>query len=202
MPDGATSLLSANPVDGFASAAQVVASAGAVNPSLYQVDPSAERWNDLAIAFKASSGAGTQPSGINLTRQLYIHTPTSTSITANAMFPTSGNAMSVWTAYPAVPARLHHVADGVTTYHNLNGGTDGQAYYSCTTTPSAQRRITHTVSNFTLIAFYDIAGAASAGGTPSTASMTPMVTWRDRKPMRAIQSRSRRVTPYELRAGD
>ena len=169
VPDGATSLLSVNVVDKVVSAVQVLAAAGSVNPTIYAVDPSEHAWNDLAIAFKAASGTGTQPSGIHLTRQVYFFTPTSTSISANTMFPTSGNAMLAWTAYPAVSSPFTNVADGVTTYHNLNGGTDVQSYYSCTTTPSAQRRITYTVTNFTLIGFYDIAGAASGGGTPSTA---------------------------------
>ncbi|MBZ5513216.1 MAG: hypothetical protein LAN70_18875 [Acidobacteriia bacterium] len=166
-PDDADSLLSANLQDKTVSAVQVQASAGSVNPALYIVDPtSSERWNDLAIAFKASSGEGTQPSGITVVRTISFYCCGKASV--SMPFPSSGNAFVMTTGQDAQSGDwpITNVSNGYDTVHKVTGSadppTDPQAFYICSATTGGQTRITWTQGNQAHFVFYDIAGASSS----------------------------------------
>ena len=96
MPDNNSALLMENAWDKFASQVSVQAAHGAYNPTLYvNGDLNDRNWNSVAAAFKPSAGAGTQPTGIHVTRIMHYYNPPLPLTPAWIPFPSTGNAIVI-----------------------------------------------------------------------------------------------------------
>jgi hypothetical protein len=102
MPDDNSALLMESTWDKFASQVSVQATHGAYNPTLYvNGDLNNRSWNSVAAAFKPSAGAGTQPTGIHITRVMHYYNPPLPLTPAWIAFPSTGSAIVITSAYPS-----------------------------------------------------------------------------------------------------
>ncbi len=149
MPDDNSALLMENDWDKFASQVSVQAAQGAYNPTLYEnADLNERNWNSVAAAFKASAGAGTQPTGIHITRVMHYYNPALPLTPAWIAFPSSGNAVVISSAYPSssLEGDMTDVADNQgdtwTRTPFTIADSDPQIYYTCLGSEAGSRDLT------------------------------------------------------------
>jgi hypothetical protein len=175
--DSNSALLMENIVDKYANEVSVQASHGAYNPALYVSGGSGRNWNSVAAAFKASA-AGTQPTGIHVTRILHF-----VGVIVNPVrvpFPSSGNAIVVSTSNPSSGGwDMANLTDNLGhTYARTpytNAGTDPQIFSTCLGTGTGSQNLViswtpSSVNNHVM--FYDIAGATTSGGSTGCVGAT------------------------------
>jgi hypothetical protein len=174
MPDDNSALLMESTWDKFASQVSVQGAHGAYYPTLYvNADLNARNWNSVAATFEPSVGAGTQPTGIHVTRILHYYNPSLPLTPAWIAFPSTGNAVVISSAYPSsdYEGDMTDVADNqgdtwTRTPFSIPDG-DPQIYYSCFGSQAGGRDLTidwlPDVGTTHMIV-YDIAGAATIGG--------------------------------------
>lgn len=174
MPDDHSALLTENTSDKFASQVSVQAAAGAYSPVLYvNADPSERNWNSVAAAFKASSGAGTQPSGIHVTRVMHFYNNPLPLNPATIPFPSTGNAIVITSAYPSssyegdMANLTDNQGDTWTRTPFKIADDDPQVYYTCFGAVAGGRDLTIDFkpdTGITHMVLYEIAGAKTTGG--------------------------------------
>jgi hypothetical protein len=174
MPDDKSALLMENTAQKFASQVSVQSEEGVDNPALYvNADLNARNWNSVAAAFKPTVGAGTQPTGIHITRVMHYYNPALPLTPAWLPFPSTGNAIVISSAYPssAYAGDMTDVADNqgdtwTRTPFSIPDG-DPQIYYSCFGSQGSSRDLTINWlpdTGTTHMVVYDIAGANTTGG--------------------------------------
>jgi hypothetical protein len=174
MPDDVSAKIAENDFDQFMSMAQVQASAGQISPTMYANAQDVNNnhqmyWNIVAQAFKASSGAGTQPSGIQVVTDMHFRN--SNGLGWNPL-PSNGNAVVFSSSNPSGGYDMGNLADNYgATYTRTpytDAGVDPQQYSACLgANVSARDRIfsfTPDVTD-THVEIYTIAGAMNATGT-------------------------------------
>ncbi len=171
-PDNYSAIVMENTWDKFASQAGVIAAAGPYNPALnVNSDPNHRRWNSVAGAFFASSGAGTQPTGIHVTR--ILHYMNALNGTVTVPFPSTGNAIVLSTSNPSSGGwGISNLSDSAghtyTRTHYSDATVDPQQYFTCLGTGSGGQNLAITwtpSSENTHLLIYEIAGAATTGGS-------------------------------------
>jgi hypothetical protein len=177
--DTSSALLMENIVDKYANQVSVQPAHGAYTPTLYvNGDANGRNWNSVAAAFIPSAGAGTQPTGIHVTRILHF-----VGVLVNPVvvpFPSSGNAIVVSTSTPSVGGwDLANLTDNLGhTYTRTpfsKGDTDPQIYSTCLGAGAGSQNL---VLSWTLgsindhVMFYDIAGAKTTGGSTGCVGAT------------------------------
>jgi Bacterial Ig-like domain (group 3)/Bacterial Ig-like domain (group 2)/MBG domain len=177
--DSSSALLMENIVDKYASEVSLQAAHGAFTPTLtVNADPSPRNWNSVAAAFIPSVGAGTQPTGIHVTR--ILHYVGIEEKTVTVPFPSSGNAIVISTSNPSVggwdmASLTDNAGHTYTRVPFTNGDTDPQIFSTCLGTgPGGQNLVISwtgsTINNHVL--FYDIAGANTTGGSTGCVGTT------------------------------
>jgi hypothetical protein len=174
MPDDTSAKIAENDFDQFMSMVQMQASAGALNPTMYanaqDVNNSEEMyWNIVAQAFKASSGAGTQPVGIHVvTDQHFINW----NVLGWNPLPSNGNAVVFSTSNPSSGMEMTNLTDNYgTTYTRTpysDPTVDPQQFSACLgSNISARDRIFSYTPDVvqTHVEIYTIAGAENSSGT-------------------------------------
>ncbi len=177
-PDSNGALLMENTVDRYANEVSIQPTHGAYTPAITVSDPNGRNWNAVAAAFKPSAGAGTQPTGIHVTRILHY-----VGILANTVsvpFPSSGNAIVISTSNPSVGGwDMSNLTDNAghtwTRTPFSNPGLDPQIFSTCLGTGSGGQNLViswtpSSINNHVL--FYDIAGAATTGGSTGCVGAT------------------------------
>jgi Bacterial Ig-like domain (group 3) len=177
-PDSNAALLMENIVDKYASEVSLQATHGAYTPALsINTDPTPRNWNSVAAAFKASPGAGTQPAGIHITRILHFVGVLVNPVTVP--FPSSGNAIVISTSNPSVGWDMANLTDNEGhTYTRTpfsNDALDPQIFSTCLGSGTGGQNLViswtpSTINNHVL--FYDIAGAATTGGSTGCVGAT------------------------------
>ena len=182
MPDNSSALLMENAWDKFASQVSVQAVNGAYDPTLYvNADPNDRKWNSVAAAFKPSAGAGTQPTGIHITRLMHYYNPHLPLTPASLPFPSTGNAIVISSAYPSsgYEGDMTDVGDSQgdtwtrTPFTVAND--DPQIYYTCLGSEAGSRDLTISWlpdTGTTHMIVYDIAGAKTTGGATGCVGAT------------------------------
>jgi len=170
-PDSASALLLENVVDKYANEVSVQTTHGAYTPTLTVVGSSSSRnWNSVAAAFKASSGAGTQPTGIHVVRILHFVGEQVNPV--KVPFPSSGNAIVISTSNPTEGWNMAGLTDNAghtyTRVPSTNAQLDPQIYSTCLGTGTGGQNLVISwpesqINNHVI--FYDIAGASTAGGS-------------------------------------
>jgi hypothetical protein len=174
MPDNYSALLMENAWDKFASQVSVQAVHGAYDPTLYvNGDLHNRNWNSVAAAFKPSAGAGTQPTGIHVTRILHYYNPPLPQTPAWIPFPTTGNAIVMSSAYPSsgYEGDMTDVGDSQgDTWTRIPfsiANDDPQIYYTCLGSQAGNRDLSIDWlpdTGTTHMIVYEIAGAKTTGG--------------------------------------
>ena len=174
MPDSYSALLMENAWDKFASQVSVQPAHGAYNPTLYvNGDLNGRNWNSVAAAFKPSAGAGTQPTGIHVTRMMHYYNPPLPLTPAWIPFPSTGNAIVISSAYPSsgYEGDMTDVGDNQgdtwTRTPFTIANRDPQIYYTCLGSAAGARDLTISWlpdTGTTHMIVYDIAGAKTTGG--------------------------------------
>jgi len=177
-PDSASALLLENVVDKYANEVSLQAAHGAYTPTLtVNGDSSSRNWNSVAAAFKASAGAGTQPTGIHITRILHFVGTNANPVTVP--FPSSGNAVVVTTSNDSSEWPMSSIGDNeghtYTRVPSSDADTDPQIYSTCLGTGTGGQNLViswkpGSINNHVL--FYDIAGAATGGGSTGCVGKT------------------------------
>ncbi|MFP5230951.1 MAG: Ig-like domain repeat protein [Acidobacteriota bacterium] len=178
-PDASSALLMENIVDKYANEVSLQSTHGSFTPTLtVHGDTNARNWNSVAAAFKASSGAGTQPTGIHVTRILHFVGELTNPVTVP--FPSSGNAIVISTSNPSVGGwDMANLADNEghtwTRTPFTNPPLDPQIFSTCLGTGTGGQNLViswnpSSINNHVL--FYDIAGAATAGGSTGCVGAT------------------------------
>lgn len=178
-PDSASALLMENIVDKYANEVSLQTAHGAYTPTLtVNGDSNARNWNSVAAGFIPSVGAGTQPSGIHVTRILHFVGELTNPV--SVPFPSSGNAIVISTSNPSVGGwNMSNLADNAGhTYTRTpfsNPGLDPQIFSTCLGTGTGGQNLViswtpSSINNHVL--FYDIAGAATTGGSTGCVGAT------------------------------
>ncbi|MFP5228899.1 MAG: Ig-like domain-containing protein, partial [Acidobacteriota bacterium] len=178
-PDSNSALLMENVVDKYASEVSLQAAHGAFTPALtINGNSSSRNWNSVAAAFVPSTGAGTQPSGIHVTRILHFVGELTNPV--SVPFPSSGNAIVVSTPNPSEGGwEMSGLADNEghtwTRTPFTNPGLDPQIFFTCLGTRTGGQNLVlswtpSSINNHVL--FYDIAGAATSGGSTGCVGAT------------------------------
>lgn len=175
--DSNSALLMENVVDKYANEVSVQTAHGAYTPTLYVNDPNSRNWNSVAAAFKASSGAGTQPTGIHVVRILHFVGTNSSPVTVP--FPSSGNAIVISTSNPSNGWQLKNLGDNAGhTYTRVpftNADLDPQIFSTCLGTGAGGQNLViswnpDSINNHVIV--YDIAGASTSGGSTGCVGKT------------------------------
>ena len=176
--DSSSALLMENIVDKYANEVSVQPTAGAYTPTLYVNDASpARNWNSVAAAFKPSAGAGTQPTGVHVTRILHFVGELVNPVTVP--FPSGGNAIVITTSNPVIGWDMANLTDNSGDTYNLvpikDTLTDPQIFSTCFGPGNANENLViswsgSAINNHNL--FYDIAGAATTGGSTGCVGAT------------------------------
>ena len=174
MPDDTSAKIAENDFDQFMSMVEVQASAGVINPTLYanaqDVNNTAGLgWNIVSQAFKASSGAGTQPSGIQVvTDQHFINW----NVLGWNPLPSNGNAIVFSTSNPSAGWGMTNLTDNYGTTYARTAYTDPtvdpQQYSAClgSNVSGRDRIFSYTPDkDQTHVEIYTIAGADNLTGT-------------------------------------
>lgn len=180
MPDDTSALIWEYNYDNFVMTARVLPTSSAVNSTIYvdSVDPNNKnlRWNVIAQAFKASSGAGTQPPAGRawvIRNEMYRNAnPAATYLPVGA-FPTSGNAFLLQSTQHVTSVDFSTLKDNYQTTLTSNTVVDTtfdpQQYAAClaTNTQSRDRAVSWTMaaSFNAALELNDIAGAKASSGT-------------------------------------
>ena len=182
MPDDNSAMLMENAWDKFASQVSVQTAHGAYNPTLYvNADLNGRNWNSVAAAFKASAGAGTQPTGIHVTRIMHYYNPPLPLTPAWIPFPSSGNAIVISSAYPSsgYEGDMTDVGDNQGDTWTRTPFTiaddDPQVYYTCFGSEESSRDLTIDWlpdTGTTHMVIYDVAGAKTSGGSTGCVGAT------------------------------
>ena len=177
-PDSASALLMENIVDKYASQVRVQAAHGAYTPTLtVNGDSNPRNWNSVAAAFKASSGAGTQPTGIHVTRILHFVGELTNPV--SVPFPSSGNAIVVSTSNDSAEWPMSDIGDNeghaYTRVPYSNAQTDPEIFSTCLGSGTGGQNLViswtpGSINNHVL--FYDIAGAKTTGGSTGCVGKT------------------------------
>ena len=178
-PDSNSALLMENTVDKYANEVSVQAAHGSFTPTLtVHGDTGARNWNSVAAAFKPSAGAGTQPTGIHVTRVLHYVGILTNPVTVP--FPSSGNAIVISTSNPSVGGwDMSNLTDNAghtwTRTPFTNPPLDPQIFSTCLGTGTGSQNLViswtpSSINNHVLI--YDIAGAATTGGSTGCVGAT------------------------------
>ncbi len=178
-PDSNSALLMENTVDKYANEVSVQAAHGSFTPTLtVHGDTGARNWNSVAAAFKPSAGAGTQPTGIHITRVLHYVGILTNPVTV--LFPSSGNAIVISTSNPSVGGwDMSNLTDNAghtwTRTPFTNPPLDPQIFSTCLGTGTGGQNLViswtpSSINNHVLI--YDIAGAATTGGSTGCVGAT------------------------------
>jgi hypothetical protein len=175
--DANSALLMENVVDKYANEVSVQAAHGAFTPALHVNDPNSRNWNSVAAAFKPSSGAGTQPTGIHVVRVMHFVGLDSGTVTVP--FPSSGNAIVISTSNPSNGWQLKNLGDNAghayTRVPYSNGDLDPQIFSTCLGTGAGGQNLVISwnpdqINNHVLL--YDIAGASTSGGSTGCVGKT------------------------------
>ena len=177
-PDSSSALLMENIVDKYANEVSLQATHGAYTPTLTVNGASiARNWNSVAAAFVASPGAGTQPTGIHVTRILHFVGELTNPV--SVPFPSSGNAIVVSTSNDSNEWPMSDIHDNegnpYTRVVSTNPATDPEIFSTCLGTATGGQNLVISwspgnVNNHVL--FYDIAGAATTGGSTGCVGAT------------------------------
>ena len=178
-PDSNSALLMENTVDKYANEVSLQAAHGPFTPTLtVNADPSPRNWNSVAAAFIPSPGAGTQPTGIHVTR--ILHYVGINEKTVSVPFPSSGNAIVISTSNPSEGGwNMGTVTDNAGhTYTRTpfsNPPLDPQIFSTCLGTGAGGQNLViswagSSINNHVLI--YDIAGANTTGGSTGCVGAT------------------------------
>ena len=174
MPDDVSAKIAENDFDQFMSMVDVQASAGQISPTMYANAQDVNNnhqmyWNIVAQAFKASSGAGTEPSGIQVVTD--IHFRNWDGLGWNPL-PSNGNAIVFSSSNPSAGYAMANLTDNYgTTYTRTpytDAGVDPQQDSACLgANVSARDRIFSFTPDVTEthVEIYTIAGAMNASGT-------------------------------------
>jgi len=177
--DSSAALLMENTVDKYASEVSLQVAHGAYTPTLYvNADPNPRSWNSVAAAFIPSPGAGTQPTGIHVTRILHYVGIVENSV--SVPFPSSGNAIVISTSNPSDGswAMMNLTDSAGHTYTRTpfaKVDTDPQIFSTCLCSGTGSQDlviswIPSALNNHLL--FYDIAGARTTGGSTGCVGAT------------------------------
>ena len=174
MPDDSSAKIAENDFDQFMSMVEVQTAVGAINPTIYanaqDVNNTAYLyWNIVSQAFRASTGAGTQPSGIQVvTDQHFINW---TGLGWSPL-PSNGNVVVFSTSNPSAGWGLINLTDNYgATYTRTpysDASVDPQQVAACLgSNVSARDRIfSYTADTHqTHVEIYTLAGAKNATGT-------------------------------------
>jgi hypothetical protein len=174
MPDDLSAKIAENDFDQFMSMVHVQASAGQISPTIYANAQDVNNnyqmyWNIVAQAFKASSGAGTEPSGIQVVTDIHFR---NWNVLGWNPLPSNGNAVVFSSSNPSGGYDMGNLADNYgTTYTRTpytDAGIDPQQDSACLgANVFARDRIfsfTPDVTD-THVEIYTIAGAKNATGT-------------------------------------
>ncbi len=174
MPDDLSAKIAENDFDQFMSMVHVQASAGPINPTIYanaqDVNNNYEMyWNTVSQAFKASSGAGTQPSGVHVVTDMHF---VNWDVLGWDPLPSNGNAIVFSTSNPSSGYGMTNLADNYGATYNRTPFTDPavdpQQYSACLgANVSARDRIFSFTPDVvqTHVEIYTISGAENATGT-------------------------------------
>ncbi len=174
MPDDLSAKIAENDFDQFMSMVHVQASVGAINPTIYANAQDVNNRgglysNIVSQAFKASSGAGTQPSGIHVVTDMMFY---NWSTLGWNPLPSNGNALVFSTSNPSSGFGMTNLADNDgTTYTRTpysDPTVDPQQYSACLgANVSARDRIFSFTPDVvqTHVEIYTISGAENAAGT-------------------------------------
>ena len=173
MPDDNSAKIAENDFDQFMSMVELQASAGPLNPTIYANAQDVNNragltWNIVSQAFKPSSGAGTQPSGIHVvTDQHFINWE----VLGWNPLPSNGNAVVFSTSNPSSGWGMTNLADNYgTTYTRtafVDPAVDPQQFFVCLgANISARDRIFSYTPDViqTHVEIYTLAGALNATG--------------------------------------
>jgi hypothetical protein len=174
MPDDVSAKIAENDWDQFMSMVEVQGTAGAIDPTIYANAQDVNNnnrmyWNIVSQGFKAQSGAGTQPTGIQVvTDQHFINWP---SLGWNPL-PSNGNAVVFSTSNPGDGFGMTNLADNYGTPYTRtpysDPTVDPQQYSVCygTNVAARDRIFSYTPDRIqTHVEIYTIAGAKNATGT-------------------------------------
>jgi hypothetical protein len=174
MPDDVSAKIAENDFDQFMSMAHVQASAGAISPTMYANAQDVNNnyrmyWNIVAQAFKASSGAGTEPSSIQVVTDIHF---SNWNVLGWNPLPSNGNAIVFSSSNPSGGYDMGNLTDNYgTTYTRTpytDAGVDPQQDSACLgANVSARDRIFSFTPDVTEthVEIYTIAGAKNATGT-------------------------------------
>jgi hypothetical protein len=167
-----------NTVDKYANQISVQTAQGSYTPSLTINGETSDRnWNSVAAAFKPSSGAGTQPTGVHVTRILHFVGEVTNPV--SVPFPSSGNAIVVSTSNDSADWNMSSIGDNeghtYTRVPYTNAETDPQIYSTCLGTGTGGQNLVISWSPSSInnhVLFYDIAGAQTSGGSTGCVGAT------------------------------
>jgi len=174
MPDDQSAKIAENDFDQFMSMVHVQASAGQISPTIYANAQDVNNnyqmyWNIVAQAFKASSGAGTEPGGIQVVTDLHF---VNWDVFGWNSLPSNGNAVVFSSSNPSAGYAMGNLADNYGTTYTRTPYTyaaaDPQQYSACLgANVSARDRIFSFTpdQSATHVEIYTIAGAKNANGT-------------------------------------
>ncbi len=174
MPDDTSAKIAENDFDQFMSMVRVQASAGEINPTVYANAQDVNNtggmyWNIVAQAFKASSGAGTQPSGIQVVTDMHF---VNWDVLGWNPLPSNGNAIVFSTSNPSSGWRMTNLTDNYGTSYTRTSYSDAtvdpQQYSACLgSNVSARDRIFSYTPDVhqTHVEIYTIAGAKNSSET-------------------------------------
>jgi hypothetical protein len=183
MADDSSALIMEAPFENFAESVRVYPSTAAINPTLYvwAMDVAEkDDWSIVDQAFKASSGAGTQPPAGHawVVREMQYYND-SISPLSYLTFPTNGNAVVLQTSNPEIEASLAGIADNLGSTYVLNPVadqySDPQQYAACLDAGGVAKDRTltwPTAQQETHVDWYDIAGAKQSTGSGCIGTMT------------------------------
>ncbi len=177
MPDDVDTMTAANVFQQFMYMEFVQGTHGATNPtvSANAQDPNnigGLYFNIVSDAFFASSGAGTQPSSIQVVLdQAYYGTNATGTVVWNPL-PSEGNALVVASSNPITGFSMSgfgsNIGETYTAISHVSATTDPQIYSTCLGAAATQRdRIVSfpIATNEVHMEFYTIAGAKTSSGT-------------------------------------
>ncbi len=175
MPDDVSAVIWEHAWDNFMSMVSVQTTHGAINPTMYvnAMDVNLQNnWSIIAQAFKASSGAGTQPpSGRAWVTKDTMFRNDIASTLSWLLFPTTGNAIVMQSSNPQVGTSIVGIRDNYFGAFTVNPITDTsgdpQQYYGCLGSAAVNRDrvISWTSDTYSMaLEVYEIAGAKTSGG--------------------------------------
>jgi hypothetical protein len=174
MPDDVSAKIAENNFDQFMSMARVQQTAGQISPTIYANAQDVNNnyqmyWNIVAQAFKASSGAGTQPSSIQVVTDMHFR---NWDVLGWNSLPSNGNAIVFSSSNPSQGYDMGNLADNYGTAYARtpfsDAGIDPQQDWACFgQNVSARDRIFSFTPDQTEthVEIYTIAGAKNATGT-------------------------------------